>query len=181
MMRFVTTNDGKFRELSHILEGHKIHIDRLDRDYPELQAESLEEVVRYALEVLGKSLDDIVVDDSGMFVEALNGFPGVYSSHAFRTIGAAGILHLLKGEANRNARFETVLGLRRHGRSHLVTGECKGTIAQKARGRSGFGFDPIFVPVGHKLTFAEMNAEEKNGISHRGNAARALVRLLSGG
>jgi XTP/dITP diphosphohydrolase len=181
MMRFVTTNEGKFRELAHLLEGHGIHIERLDRDYPELQAETLEEVVRHALDVLGKSMDDVLVDDSGMFVEGLNGFPGVYSAHAYQTIGATGILHLLKGQTNRAARFETVLGLRRHGKSHFVTGTCKGTIAEKPRGRSGFGFDPIFVPAGHKKTLAEMSTEEKNGLSHRGNAARALVRLLSGG
>ena len=181
MMRFVTTNEGKFRELSHILEGRGIAIERLDRDYPELQADTLEEVVRHALDVLGKKLDDFIIDDSGMFVQALHGFPGVYSSHAFRTIGADGILRLLKGESNRVAQFETVLGLRRRGKNRIVKGECLGTISQAPRGVSGFGFDPIFVPQGQKRTLAEMTADEKNAMSHRGNAARALMALFSGG
>ena len=181
MMRLVTTNEGKFRELSHILEGRGISIERLDREYPEVQGATLEVVVRYALDVLGKTLDDIVIDDSGMFIEALHGFPGVFSSHAFKTIGTDGILRLLLGRENRAARFETVLGLRRRGKNHLVRGECKGTIAEAAQGASGFGFDPIFVPDGQTRTLAEMTEDEKNAVSHRGNAARALAALLSGG
>jgi len=181
MMRMVTTNETKFREVSHILEGRGIALERLDQSYPEVQADTLEEVVRFALGVFGKKLDDFVIDDSGMFVEALHGFPGVYSAHAFRTIGIAGVLHLLKDASNRAARFETVLGFRRHGKSHILTGECRGAISEKPRGHGGFGFDPIFVPEGQKRTFAEMTADEKSAVSHRGNAARALATLLTGG
>jgi len=181
MMRFVTTNEKKFREVSHILEGRGIAIERLDRNYPEVQADTLEEVVRHGLDVLGKTLDDIVIDDSGMFIEALRGFPGVYSSHAFRTIGVAGILGLLQGVTNRAARFETVIGLRRRGQNHIVKGACRGAISDGARGPGSFGFDPIFVPEGQTRTFAEMTADEKNAVSHRGNAARALAALLTGG
>lgn len=180
MIRFVTTNAGKFREVFQILDGHGLKIERIDRAYPELQADTLEEVVAYALDELGADLDDFFVDDSGLFVEGLHGFPGPYSSHAFRKIGIAGMTCLLHGVSDRRARFETVLGLRRQGETRILKGECRGTIAEEARGYGGFGFDPIFVPEGHAKTLAEMTTDEKNAISHRGIAARALAALLTG-
>lgn len=180
MIRFVTTNEGKFWEVSQLLEGHGITIERVDRAYPEVQADTLEEVVGYALDVLGKELDDFLVDDSGLFVEALHGFPGVYSSHTYRTIGVAGLSCLLHGVTDRRARFETVIGLRRQGKNRVVKGQCPGTISKETRGYAGFGFDPIFVPDGHAKTFAEMATDEKNAISHRGNAVRALAAHLTG-
>lgn len=180
MIRFVTTNEGKFREVSQVLAVHGIPIERLDRPYPEVQADTLEEVVAYALDVLGRDLDDFFVDDSGLFVDALHGFPGVYSSHTFRTIGVAGLVCLLHGVTDRRARFETVMGLRRQGENRIVRGACPGTISAEARGHGGFGFDPIFVPHGHAGTFAEMATDEKGAISHRGTAARALAALLTG-
>lgn len=166
--------------MADLLKSHGVPIERIDRGYPEVQAESLEEVVSAALDALEQELDDFFVDDSGLFVEALRGFPGVYSSDAYRKIGVAGLLCLLHGAVERRARFETVLGLRLGGTRHLVRGQCTGTIAEEQRGFGGFGFDPIFVPDGHAKTFAEMTTDEKNEISHRGSAARALATILSG-
>lgn len=179
MIRFVTTNEGKFREVEQLLGGYQVPIERLDRRYPEVQADTLEEVVLYALDVLGREFDDFFVDDSGLFVDALRGFPGVYSSHTFRKLGVAGLSCLMHGMEDRRARFETVLGGQFEGERHLVKGQCFGTVAGEARGLSGFGFDPIFVPEGHTATFAEMSTEEKNAVSHRGNATRALAALIA--
>ena len=179
MIRFVTTNEGKFREVAEMLRAHGLDVERLDRSYPEIQADRLEDVVTYALRVLAVEVDDdFFIDDSGLFVDALHGFPGAYSSHAYRTIGMAGLLCLMDGEDRRGARFETVIGLHRHGESRFVHGECRGTLTREPRGHGGFGFDPIFVPEGHTRTFAEMGTDEKNAVSHRGNAARALVDLV---
>jgi XTP/dITP diphosphohydrolase len=181
VIRFVTTNDGKFREVSQLMAASGIALERMDRAYPEVQADSLEDVVAYGLEILAAEIDgDFFVDDSGLFIDALNGFPGVYSSHAFRKIGIAGLLCLMHSLEDRRAHFETVVGLRRQGETHVVKGTCPGTIAEAARGFNGFGFDPIFIPAGQATTFAEMTTEEKNAVSHRGKAAIALAGLLKG-
>ncbi len=179
MIRFVTTNEGKFREVSALLRVRGIQIERLDRPYPEIQADRLDDVVEYAVDSLAAKVDgEFFVDDSGLFVEALGGFPGVYSSFVYRTIGAPGVLRLMDGVEFRAARFETVIGLHRQGKTQLVRGACRGVIAREAGGSGGFGFDPIFVPEGHGKTFAEMTTDEKNAVSHRGNAARALAAVL---
>lgn len=181
MIRFVTTNEGKFLEVSQLLHAHRIELLRLHRSYPEVQSDSLQEVVAYAVEALAANVEgDFMVDDSGLFVEALHGFPGVYSAYAYRTMGVKGLLCLLADEDWRDARFETVFGLRHGGESRFFRGQCPGSLTREARGPGGFGFDPIFVPEGHERTFAEMATEEKNAVSHRGRAARALAGFLKG-
>ncbi len=181
MIRFVTTNAGKFREVAALLQAQGVAVVREDRATPELQADSLAEVVAHSVRAVAADLPgDFFLDDSGLFVDALGGFPGVYSSYAFRTIGNAGILRLLEEVQDRRARFETVVGLRLHAHDYVFKGECHGTIAPEPRGAGGFGFDPIFVPNGHDRTFAEMAVEEKNAVSHRGAAAKKLVAHLKG-
>ena len=181
MIHFNTTNDGKYREVASFLHGHGIEIERERLPAPEVQADTLEEVVRYSLDVLaGLTAKDVMVDDSGFFVDALGGFPGVYSAYTFRTIGIRGLLRLMEGVENRQARFETVMGLRIGHGVHVFTGACPGTVALEPRGKEGFGFDPIFVPHGEEKTFAEMAMGEKNAISHRGNAANKVAEFLKG-
>lgn len=180
-MKFVTTNTGKFREVAGFLAPKGIPVEQLARAYPEVQADDLGEVASFALRWLARDiLGDFFVDDSGLFVGSLSGFPGVYSSYAFRTIGPGGLLRLLEGVRGRAARFETVIGLHLDGGENLLRGSCAGSIAPEPRGSSGFGFDPIFIPEGHRRTFAEMSVEEKNAISHRGRAASQLVEALGG-
>jgi len=180
VITFVTTNPGKFREVSAKLAPLGIRLARRDRAYPELQADCLEDVVRFAAGLVAKEVrGEFLIDDSGLFVEALGGFPGVYSSYAYRTLGPAGLVRLLQGRRERAARFETVFLLGNRGRPPRVfRGECEGTIARIPRGHGGFGFDPIFVPTGARRTFGEMGLTEKNAISHRARAAEALARHL---
>ena len=178
MIRFVTTNDGKFREVSELLASKGIEIGRLDASYPEVQADTLEEVVRYGMSQIPEGEGDIVVDDSGLFIDRLGGFPGVYSSYAFKTLGCQGILKLMLGWKGRDASFETCFGLRIGGELHVFKGKCVGVISEDMRGKGGFGFDPIFIPKGSRRTFAQMTVEEKNDLSHRGRAARSLARFL---
>ncbi|MFQ5919067.1 MAG: XTP/dITP diphosphatase [Thermoplasmata archaeon] len=181
--RFVTSNEAKYREVSLLLRERGVDLEFLQTEYPEVQADALEEVVEAALDWLAPLHgNDLVVDDSGLFVEGLAGFPGVYSSYAYRTLGGEGILRLLEGVPDRGATFQTVLGLRRDGVNHLFPGRCEGTIAPVAKGNEGFGFDPIFIPQGASRTFAQMSRAEKNAVSHRGRAANALAdHLMAGG
>lgn len=180
--RFVTSNDAKFREVAAALRNQDIELEQLKIAYPEVQADTLQGVVEAALGWLAPRFgDDLLVDDSGLFVQTLGGFPGVYSAYAFRTLGCHGLLRLLEGEADRRGTFRTSFGLLREGAPTVLEGVCHGNLAEEERGQGGFGFDPIFVPEGETRTFAEMEVEEKNALSHRGRAVAALVRHLTGG
>ncbi|HYS71295.1 MAG TPA: XTP/dITP diphosphatase [Thermoplasmata archaeon] len=182
MIAFVTTNEGKFREVSAKLLDAGIRIVREDRTYPEIQTDRLEKVVRFAATVLDDQVrGDYLIDDSGLFVDHLGGFPGVYSAYVYKRLGCAGILTLLDGVIDRGAAFQTVFLLRRGGDHEVFHGETRGTIADRERGAGGFGFDPIFVPDGAAKTFAEMSLAEKNAISHRARAVDALVAHLRAG
>jgi XTP/dITP diphosphohydrolase len=173
---FVTSNRGKFVEVRALLAPYGIRLRWSRRTLPEPQADHLEEVARAKLSAAPGS-GRVLVEDTGLFIDALGGFPGVYSSYVIRTVGLLGVLALLKGKP-RTATFRTVAGLRA-GRSVLLgVGETKGTISLRARGTGGFGYDPIFVPAGRRRTFAEMTIEEKNALSHRGRAFRALAEQL---
>jgi XTP/dITP diphosphohydrolase len=118
-----------------------------------------------------------MADDSGLEVEALDGAPGVYSAryageHCSYADNNRKLLRELAGKENRAARFRTVIALSDpEGSVQTVDGECAGVIIEELRGTNGFGYDPLFVPAGYTKTFAELDSEEKNRISHR---ARAL-------
>lgn len=179
MIRFVTTNEGKYREVSKRLGGAGIDCEMLAIDYAEIQCDSLEEVVRSSLEWLsGKVEGDFLIDDSGLFIASLDGFPGVFSSYVFRTIGSDGVLKLLQGVEDRAAEFRCCFGLHLEGRNELFIGAVQGTITQEKRGEGGFGYDPIFIPTGGTKTFAEIPAEEKNKLSHRGKVLEKMLKFL---
>ncbi|HEX9340931.1 MAG TPA: XTP/dITP diphosphatase [Thermoplasmata archaeon] len=181
MIAFVTTNEGKFREVSAKLLEASIRIVREDRTYPEIQTDRLEKVVRFAATVLDDQIrGDYLIDDSGLFVDHLGGFPGVYSAYVYKRLGCAGILRLVDRASDRGAAFQTVFLLRQGGDHEVFHGETRGTIADRERGAGGFGFDPIFVPDGASKTFGEMSLVEKNAVSHRARAADALVTHLRG-
>lgn len=151
-----------------------------DRRYPEIQTDRLEKVLKFAATILDDEIKgDYLIDDSGLFIEALGGFPGVYSAYVQKRLGNAGVLKIMAGQAYRAAWFETAF-LLRHGLDHEVFhGESVGTIADRERGSGGFGFDPIFLPEGSSKTFAEMSLAEKNRMSHRGRAVDALLAFLT--
>jgi XTP/dITP diphosphohydrolase len=135
---------------------------------------------RYVFERTGL---DCFADDTGLEVEALNGAPGVRSAryatdgHDFAANNRK-LLHELDGVENRKARFRTVISLIIDGVERQVEGIVEGEIATSESGAEGFGYDPLFVPEGYDRTFAEMSAEEKNAISHRGRAVKNLEALL---
>ena len=174
---FCTTNPGKLREARGILGEFGLRVHALRRRLPEPQADSLEEVVRAKLAAVPSRPRPWFVEDSGLFLDGLGGFPGVYSAYIYRIWGFDPILELLQRRP-RSARFRTVAGVRRGRTVRYFVGECAGTIAERPRGSQGFGFDPIFIPSGSSRTFAEMAPAEKGAISHRGQALRAVGNFL---
>jgi XTP/dITP diphosphohydrolase len=119
------------------------------------------------------------VEDAGLFVDALKGFPGPYAAYVYKTISNPGLLKLMENVKDRKATFRSVMAYY-DGQSEPVCfeGEASGRIAYDeiwGNLKTGFGFDPIFQPEGSKKTFAEMTIEEKNGFSHRANAIRKFA------
>ncbi|MBW3582309.1 MAG: XTP/dITP diphosphatase [Euryarchaeota archaeon] len=180
-LTFVTGNAGKMHEAKALL-GDLVTLHQDTGGYTEVQADTLEEVVRRGLYEVDRRLDNpFFLEDAGLFVDALSGFPGVYSAYAFKTIGWQGVLRLIAGlpEEKRSARFEAVVGYRDdRGVDHLFTGTAEGTLSADGRGDKGFGFDPIFIPRGHERTFGEMETDEKSALSHRGAAMGKLRHHL---
>jgi XTP/dITP diphosphohydrolase len=174
---FVTSNPGKLSEVRRVFEPYGIRVRWSRQGLPEPQADRLEDVVRAKLAAAARAGSGVIVEDSGMFVPALGGFPGVYSRYVLDTIGLPGVLRLAEGRV-RSAQFRAVAGYRR-GRTELfATGTVRGSLAPRPRGTNGFGYDPIFVPTGERRTFAQMDPTEKDARSHRGRAMRSLARKI---
>jgi XTP/dITP diphosphohydrolase len=176
---FVSSNPGKFREARALLRPFGVELAWHRQTLREPQADSLAEVALAKLDAVRKVGGYVLVEDSGLFIPSLQGFPGVYSAHFLTTWGFGPVLELLR-HRDRRAYFRTVAALGRNGRRWTFTGEVRGTIAARPRGRNGFGYDPIFVPAGWTRTFAEATAEAKNRVSHRARAIRKVGRYLSG-
>jgi XTP/dITP diphosphohydrolase len=169
------------REFRAALEPLGYELNQRREDIDEIQADDLEDVVRDCMAQLRRrGLRNYIIDDSGLFVDALGGFPGVYSAYALKTLGCQGIIKLLEGKSDRTARFRCCIGCDLEGLGQiLVSAEAVGSIIMEERGSGGFGFDPIFVPFGRDRTFSELPLEEKNLISHRGKAINSLRERLS--
>jgi XTP/dITP diphosphohydrolase len=181
-IRFVTSNAGKVQEAKARLGPIGFEIVGTKKQLLEIQADTVEEVARNKAADLLKTLKPpFFIEDAGLHVDALKGFPSTYSSFVFRTIGYEGILKLLFGAKGpeRRAHFLAVIAyVDPTGRIHLFSGRADGTIVEAARGTHGFGFDPIFQPDGSSRTFAELKPTEKGEVSHRGRALDALAHHL---
>lgn len=182
-LTFVTGNAGKVAELRAQLKPRGIAVVQDGRGYPEVQAGTLREVAEAgARHLLATGLrPPFVLEDSGLFVAALRGWPGVYSRHALDTVAIPGLLQLMAPveKEMRTAAFQAcLLYVDAAGRPHAFEGSCPGRIADHAAGSGGFGFDPVFVPRGHDRTFAEMDPAGKAALSHRGAAVRAFLEFL---
>jgi XTP/dITP diphosphohydrolase len=178
----VTSNPGKAREFESIFSGYGLSFRIEPIKTPEIQAVDLrviaEQSAIYAYDILR---EPVLVEDAGLFIDALNGFPGPFSSYVYRTIGIRGILKLMENVEDRRARFLSVIAFYTPmiGGVKIFTGEVEGYIAREPRGSGGFGFDPIFIPAeGDGRTFAEQSIEEKNKLSHRARAARKFAEWM---
>jgi len=167
---FVTGNKGKFREAKEILAKKGIDVLQNEHGYPELQEDELEPIAAYGAKWAAEELKmPVMVDDSGLFIHTLDGFPGPYSAFVEEHLGNLKVLKLMEGETDRRATFRSVIGYCEPGCEAVVfTGTVDGRIAYEERGSGGFGYDPIFEYQGQ--TFGEIGDEEKNKISHRRRA-----------
>ena len=186
---FATHNAHKVSEVQAVL-GSEYQLvtateagitEEIPETQPTIEGNALQKA-RYVYEHTGLNC---FADDTGLEVEALNGAPGVYSAryageHVSYADNNVLLLKNLAGCENRKARFRTVFALIVDGKDYLFDGRVEGTIATEPHGEGGFGYDPLFVPEGSQLTFAEMSSEAKNKISHRGRAVAKLVAFLHG-
>ncbi|MCX6650594.1 MAG: RdgB/HAM1 family non-canonical purine NTP pyrophosphatase [Methanomassiliicoccales archaeon] len=175
----VTGNPHKLQEYRHSLSSLGVEVFHLPVECDEIQADTLHEVVLACLAQLKREGHrNFMLDDSGLFVPSLNDFPGVYSAYVMDTLGCQGMLRLLEGR-DRRARFECCIGVSSEELGEFtVIGVSPGRIIGEERGKGGFGYDPIFVPDGHSLTFAEMDLGVKNECSHRGRAMAELAAQI---
>ncbi len=175
---FVTGNIHKFDEARRVLAEYKVATAMLRVEAIEVQNDSIEKVAKTsAVDAVKKCGLPIIVEDAGLFIKALKGFPGPYSSYAYRTVGTRGILKLMRNVEKREAYFHSVVAFSSPDEPpRCFQGKTKGEISREEKGSSGFGFDPIFRPSdGQNKTFAEMTTEEKNKHSHRAQALRKFA------
>jgi len=176
---FITSNEGKLREAKTKLLGADIEVIQKNLGYPEIQASSLEDVAYFGVKHIQEKFNHpFILEDAGLFIDILDGFPGVYSAYVFYTVGCSGILKLLDGIDiyKRKACFRSVFAYSIPGeKPKFFTGECNGRISNREKGDNGFGYDPIFIPNDDTRTFAQMNTREKNRFSHRGKSLEKLM------
>ena len=144
----------------------------------EIQSDSLEKIARFAAEEAAKKHKGmVVVEDSGLFVGALDGFPGPYSSYVHATVGYEGLLRLMRRRNHRDAYFQASIAIATpRGLVQSFSAKVYGTISRRASGKNGFGFDPVFIPRGTETTFAQGEVEFKQKYSHRAKAFRKLAK-----
>lgn len=172
-----TENRHKFLEARTTLYDFGIRLRQLRVAKPEIQSGDLEEVATFALKEISKShRRPLLVEDSGLFIARLKGFPGPFSAYVHRTIGTEGVLRLMKGQQKRRAYFQASIAFSSERTPPIVfSARVYGTIAERESGKTGFGFDPIFVPSGTKRTFADMGQGLKNVYSHRARTFRKFA------
>ncbi len=182
---FITGNQHKFNEIHSLFQEYDLKYELKQRDLSpiECQADTIREIAVFKLHNIKDKIEDsFFVEDAGLFIEhPLKGFPGVYSSYVFKTIGNEGILRLIPDYKQSKAYFRAAIALYFKPLDDIFVfeGKVKGRISGLIRGKGGFGFDPIFIPssVTNK-TFAELTRKEKNELSHRGMAMNKLIKFL---
>ena len=184
---FATNNKNKLSEISDIL-GDKIELLSLkdigfSGDIPETNPTIKENASQKSHFIYDRYGVNVFADDTGMAIEALDGRPGVYSAryageNATYKDNMFKALREMEGKTNRKAKFITVISLILEGKEYFFEGIVNGTITTEPRGSDGFGYDPIFLPNGYNKTYAQMSAEEKNAMSHRGLATQKFVEFL---
>jgi len=184
---FATNNPHKLNEVRHLLQGSVIirSLEEIDcrEELPETQSTIEGNALQKAQYVFDNYNVTCFADDTGLEVDALNGEPGVYSAmyagdHRSSEDNISLLLARLGDHTNRKAQFRCVVALVEGEGPHLFEGILRGAILSQPKGSGGFGYDPIFLPLGAEKTLAEMTLEEKNKISHRGQAVQKLVQYL---
>jgi XTP/dITP diphosphohydrolase len=177
---FATSNSHKFKEAEFILRGSGLRLTQLPSKGVEVQSDDVSEIARIAASsAFATYRRRLFVEDTGLSIAALNGFPGTYAAYVYRTIGLEGVLRLLGGAKDRTAEFVSAVAFC-DGRAEtkVFVGRLRGTIVAADTGPSGaegFGYDPIFIPEGSRVTLGEMSMAEKCEISHRSRAIRSFA------
>jgi XTP/dITP diphosphohydrolase len=172
----ITGNEGKAREYGTLLG---IEVSAVKEDLIEIQSLDVVEVVKKKVEdAYSKLRTPVLVDDTGLVLNAWNGLPGALVAWFLSSVGAQGILDMAARVTDRTATVTTALGYADANGVRVFTGTLEGTLTTERRGDGGFGYDSIFIPAGREVTFAEMSSEEKNGISHRRLAVEELRKGL---
>ena len=176
---FASSNTDKFLEAKAILSSFGIEVRFAQMDLTELQSDSLAEIAEGKAKAAHSRLrDPVFVEDDGLFIDSLKGFPGQYSSFVFQTIGNNGILKLLAGTADRSASFRSIIAYFDGRALSISEGNVRGKIS-KVMTEGGWGYDPIFIPDGSSLTFAQL-AEQKSAFSHRRKGLERFAQWLLG-
>ncbi len=172
---FITSNKNKALELRQIL-GSSIKIKELDLD--EIQSLDLDEVIKAkakaAYEIVKKP---VIVEDISFSIKYLNGLPGPFIKYFLMSIGTEGTVKLIGGNPS-NTTVTAAIAAYDGQKLKIFKGVVKGTLSKTNKGESGFGFDRIFIPSGYKQTYAQMDSELKNKISHRAKALNKLKKFL---
>jgi XTP/dITP diphosphohydrolase len=185
---FASNNKNKIREIKHVLGSSftllSLNDINMEEDIPEDEPTLEGNAIHKARHIFRATNMNVFADDTGLEVEALDGHPGIHSArfagdNKDSEANIEKLLALLGNSTNRNARFRTVIALIIEGKEYIFEGIICGTIIAEKRGREGFGYDPVFVPEGKNMTFAEMDLDEKNKISHRARAFEQLKSFLS--
>ncbi|HHQ45102.1 MAG TPA: XTP/dITP diphosphatase [Candidatus Altiarchaeales archaeon] len=175
---FATSNRNKVLEANEVGKDFEVFFEMLKLDYPEVRSDDVAEVAGTGVEYVHKKVGGaVIVEDSGIFIDALNGFPGAYSAMAFKKIGLEGILKLMAGVEERGCRFKSAVGYADENGIRIFEGEVEGVISMEVRGSAGFGYDPIFVPEGYDKTFGEI-PDVKKKLSHRRVSVEKLCRAV---
>jgi XTP/dITP diphosphohydrolase len=170
---FASSNDKKYREVKSLLSHFDIDVQFFKKSLTEIQADSLEIIaLNKSHSAFLEISTPVIVEDDGLFIEELNGFPGQYSSFVFDTIGNWGIIKLLQKATSRHALFKSVFAFNNGRNSLTFGGETKGTIARKMT-KGGWGYDPIFIPHNSDLTLGILETQgAKEFFSHRAKALK---------
>lgn len=184
---FATNNPNKLREIRSAVSSYKIiSLEEIGikEEIPETGSTLHENALQKAVYIFNKTGEDCFADDTGLEIAALDKRPGVYSAR-YAGINCSAedninkVLDELDGVTNRNAVFKTVIALIINGKEFFFEGGIDGNILTNKTGHQGFGYDPIFLPNGYKISFAEMSLDEKNNISHRAKAVKKLIHFLN--
>ncbi len=159
-INLMTQNPNKVKEFKLILEP-EIEVRQIKVDYPELRSEDNVEIAKLAAKMLCEKFEmPVAVEDSGLFIEALNGFPGTCTAYACKRIGNRGILKLMEGVKNRRCWYRCAIGYCEPDKNPIAfEGEEEGTVAEEVKGEHGWGYDPIFIPQGETKTYGELRKE----------------------
>jgi len=176
ILNIITSNKNKAKELSELLN---IKVNAINLELPEIQSLDVRQVAQHkAAEAFRQIGAPVIIDDTGMSINAWNGLPGALIAWFLESVGTQGILDMTSNLADRDAIISTALAFADESGVKIFSGELRGKIAKTRKGKNGFGYDEIFIPDGSNLTLAEMTFAEKNKISMRKLAAEKLRKYL---